>query len=197
MPDALVELREAWGALTLARSRGEQSEAAESIADLEAAYHPARARIGRSLSAPEARYSDEFRAYACSSVGWMDEWEPPPAEAVRDPCRSNLARGEDAAIGALRRSTLDAHGQAASAIVLPDGSVADRLSVLERLARTDGEADRRSLFRALEPVWHGVDGDGDGALLRFGGERRAGPLLLDFLGGPLTADPLLEDIGRL
>jgi hypothetical protein len=159
--DALVELRETWGALTLARSRGVPDPANGSMDEVADAYATARRRIGHLLSAAGPGSSpDEWRAYACSSVGWMDEWEAPPEDAVPDPCIGEAGRVPDAGIEKLRRATMAAYGQAASAITLPDGSVTDRLSVLERLATTDDEAGRRSLFLTQEPVWQAVDGDG-------------------------------------
>ena len=51
----------------------------------------------------------------------------------------------------------------------------------------------RGDWAAGDPGWYGFVSE---RLLRFGGARTPRELLVDFLGGPLTADALLADLAR-
>lgn len=179
LQERFVALREAWGALVVARSRGATTAPDKTTEDLEREYAAIRrdvgARIATAWPSP-APPADDWLRYACTTVEWLDEWIERPADAPAPACtpEAGAAAGADKETGAdaesseapdvaaLRRRTMVDYGAAASAVRLPDGEVVDRLTVLDRLATTADSARRRDQFLALEPLWRAVDGDGAG-----------------------------------
>ena len=163
--ERFVTLREAWGALTVARSRGAPAAPGHTIEDLERAYATVRREVGALVAKawpnPAPGAADWLR-YACTTLEWLDEWTERPDGAPAPDCAGGA--GADASeapdVAALRRGTMADYGAAASAVRLPGGDVTDRLTVLDRLATTADPARRRDLFLALEPIWAAIDGDG-------------------------------------
>ena len=122
-------------------------------------YPTLRRAFGQSLATLDADgLSDEERAgLACirSALGFIDESEPIEGAAMDEtsgPAKSPI-------VAALRRTTYDAYGAAATAIEI-DGETIDRLSAFARLATAEDAAERRAVFEAMSPVWRAVDGDG-------------------------------------
>lgn len=176
--ERFVALREAWGALMVARSRGDSARPGETVDSLEREYAAIRRDVGSRIATAwpsPVPAADDWLRYACTTLEWLDEWIERPADAPAPACTSEpgavvgaeheTGRGAGAPeapdVAALRRRTMADYGAAASAVRLPDGVVVDRLTVLDRLATTEDPARRREQFLALEPLWRAVDGDGD------------------------------------
>jgi len=66
------------------------------------------------------------------------------------------------ALDSLRARLYACYGWTQSHLVLGTDTL-DRLSILGALGRTDGSAERRRLFLALQPVWRSMNGDGSSA----------------------------------
>ena len=143
--------REAFGALVVARNRG------RGVVAVERGYVEARLALAGRLDERDraAGTPTERAALAAirSTLAWMDETEPV------DGLESEPGAGrEDAAAATLRRRTIEAYGEAASAIRV-GGETIDRLTALRRLATEPDPQARRAVFEAMAPVWRAVDGD--------------------------------------
>jgi hypothetical protein len=66
------------------------------------------------------------------------------------------------ALDSLRARLYACYGWTQSHLVVGSDTL-DRLSILGALGRTDGSAERRRLFLALQPVWRSMNGDGSSA----------------------------------
>ncbi|MFL5779039.1 MAG: hypothetical protein ACJ761_08870 [Chloroflexota bacterium] len=151
---AFADLRERFGGLYVGRARGER------VGRLATRY----AKERRALAVPLAAVSAsplppgdrEALANVIDVLRWMDELEP-VAGARAD---GDEAGAEDEALARERLSLDERYGRAQAAVRV-DGETLDRLTIFERLGRTDDGAARRRLFEALEPVWQTIDGQGD------------------------------------
>jgi hypothetical protein len=157
MSTDFVRLETAWDALRqaiedriVARSRGLPVDDAD---------HPAMRRdFADALAAIDVAAMDdeERRGLACirSGFGALASYDPMDDLEVDEETGA-----ESLIIAALRRSTYDAYGEAASALVV-GGEVIDRLTAFARLATAEDPIERRRVFEAMAPIWQVVDGDG-------------------------------------
>ena len=153
-------VRDAFGALVVARHRGED------VAEREAAYQRNRAAIGAALAmAADAAANDDPEARLglasmLSTLAWMDELEP------REQAGDEETPPEPRDVAALRRDTMAAFAAAAEHVVI-GSEVLDRPTALGRIATEPDPESRRQIFLALEPVWRAaVGGDGDASPYR-------------------------------
>jgi hypothetical protein len=147
---SFLALRDAWGALVVARHRGED------VSGMERAYGVDRRAFAATLAARGTPDQDEVSLLESieSALEWMDEME-----AVDGLAEVGGPEVETPDVAELRRQTFRAFGEAGDSIRIGPEEI-DRLTALSRLAtEPDGER-RRAVFDALEPVWQTVAGDG-------------------------------------
>jgi len=147
---SFLSLRDAWGALVVARHRGDDVRAAEH------AYGEDRRSFAATLASRGPASRDEFPLIESieSALEWMDEFE-----AVDGLAEVGGPEVEPSDVAELRRQTFRAFGEAGDAIRVGAETI-DRLTALSRLAIEPDSERRRSVFEAIEPVWRSVDGDG-------------------------------------
>ena len=147
---SFLALRDAFGALVVARHRGED------VSAMDRAYGAKRRAFAATLAARSVPSADEVPLIESieSALEWMDEFE-----GVDGLAEAGGPVVEPPGVAQLRRHTFRAFGEAGDAIRVGTETI-DRLTALGRLAtEPDGER-RRTIFGALEPVWRTVDGDG-------------------------------------
>ena len=149
---AYSALRDAFGALVVARTRGDD------VRERETAYGADRAAVGAALrEIPSSWRSDEVEAAIASirsTLTWMDEIEPVEALEV-----TGEAGMEPRDVAELRRATMAAFASAGAAIAVGE-EVVDRPTALARMASEPDPGVRRVIFDALAEVSRAVDGDG-------------------------------------
>lgn len=178
---AYLAARDARDRLDVARATGDPgtTRALEAEAAVtEAAVREALAAFGAGAGAgADTLAGDDRRALAAIQAGIEVALGPGGVHLVApdvDPASCHDARAWAAVIeagGDILQQRLEGCYSATSSAIRVGGERLRRLQVLERLATEPDPDARRRLFRALEPMWHVVDGDGTGpspyrALLR-------------------------------
>jgi hypothetical protein len=152
---AYGELLAAFGDLVVAQTRGEPIDPSVSIAALRRRYRAGRRQLEAGLASlrpADMTSDDDARAVRVMRgvLPWFDEIEPPPRGSAVSASDSEARR---------RTALYRQYGDAATSIRFGDETL-DRLTVLGRLATEPDPEARRTLFRAMEPMWRAVDGDG-------------------------------------
>ena len=148
-------LRDAFGALVVARHRG------ENVSAMELAYGERRVAFAALLAArgaalPERPLLDSI----ASALSWMDEMEP-----VDEPTGEGAFLVEEPDVAELRRRTFQRFGAAAAALQVGSQTM-DRLTAQSRLATEPDPERRRAVFDAMEPIWRTVDDGGPSSPFR-------------------------------
>ena len=145
-----VVLRDAFGALVVARHRGDD------VSGSERAYGERRVAFGALLAAHDRAAPTErpLLESIASALTWMDEMEP-----VDGLVETGTVPAEEPDVAELRRRTFQRFGEAAGAVQVGSQTL-DRLTAQNRLATEPDPDRRRAVFDAMEPIWRTVDGDG-------------------------------------
>jgi hypothetical protein len=147
---SFLALRDSFGALVVARHRGED------VSGMERAYGADRRAFAATLASRGTAPTDEISMIESieSALEWMDE-----TEGVDGLAEVGGPEVEAPDVAELRRRTFRAFGEAGEATTIGPEKM-DRLTALSRLATEPNGARRRALFEALEPMWRAVAGDG-------------------------------------
>jgi hypothetical protein len=164
LEQAYADLRAARDQIDVAEARGvAASPQGRSLEALRLEYGALRTRVSALAAGANAADGEDARALAAVRSA-LAEALPPPDEAARPEASAKPACEYTAAAVAaqglpkLRERIYACYGEAARNVRV-DGETLDRLTVFARLGATDGAADRKRLFLALDPVWQSVNGD--------------------------------------
>ena len=149
-----LRLADAWGALVVARHRGDD------VTAMERTYGEQRRAIAGTLVERDGTWTPDEQPMIASiesALGWMDEWE-----GVEGLAEAGGPEVEPADVAELRRRTFRAFGKAGAAIHVGD-EIIDRVTAFDRLATEPDPARRCAVFDAMEPIRRAVDGDGGGS----------------------------------
>jgi hypothetical protein len=152
LEEEYATVRDAFGALVVARHRGED------VIGREADYARRRVEIAVHVRDAAAAHDPDADLAALASIRstleWMDELEPVAGLDI-----AGIAPVEPPEVAGLRRATMEAYAAAGEDVRI-EGEVVDRPTALGRLATEPDPGARRAVFEALAPVWTAVDGDG-------------------------------------
>jgi hypothetical protein len=161
---AYLDAREARDRLDVARGTGDPADTTELEAT--AADTSATVRAGLAAFPPadeDALTGDDARALAAIRTGIdaADAYDLPVAPADQGACDDEAGLADAVATGgaALRTRLETCYAVRAESLHL-DSEVLTRRQILTRLGEEPSPSRRRSLFLALEPLWHAVDGGG-------------------------------------
>jgi hypothetical protein len=156
------ELLATFGDLVVARTRGAPADpSVGSSASLARPYRARRRALDGALEGVGAAGTgDDGRAVANmrATIAWLDSLEPTPGARPTE----GGATDDDPAIARARARLYRTFGQASEAIRVGTETI-DRLTAMGRLATEPDPPARRTIFEAMAPVWHTVDGDGGDA----------------------------------
>ncbi|HYH92992.1 MAG TPA: hypothetical protein VD763_07520 [Candidatus Saccharimonadales bacterium] len=152
LEEAWAALYTAWGERVVAEHRGTGPSPVEA-----AAYDASRRAFAASLDRVAVPDGDSVAAAGLATIRaalpTLDEYVP--VAGIDSP----IDGGADPELAAFAAATLEAYGEAASAIRIGEETI-DRLTAFGRLATTPDDGERRAIFEAMAPVWRAIAGDG-------------------------------------